>query len=101
VCVIRGRRITPIDVQSVQELLKSCLGRWAWRWSGVSAGNGGPPTEDSRDQRALANLVEMGRPRMAHLGRRDRLVDWDSGGSSGDALWSVVNNLCFPVLPWV
>lgn len=62
-CVIRGRRITPIDVKAVQELLleKSCLGRWGlalelcerWQWR---AANGG-----WKSRAALAILVEMGR----------------------------------------
>jgi len=63
VCVIRGRRITPSDVKTVQELLleKSCLGRWGlalelcerWQWR---AANGG-----WKSRAALAILVEMGR----------------------------------------
>ncbi len=61
--MIRGRRITPTDVKTVQELLleKSCLGRWGlalalcerWQWR---ATNGG-----WKSRAALAILVEMGR----------------------------------------
>ena len=61
--VIRGRRITPIDVNAVQELLleKPGLGRWAlalelcqrWQWQ---AANG-----DWKGRSALAVLVELGR----------------------------------------
>ena len=62
VCVIRGRRITPADVQAVQELLleKPCLGRWRlalelcqrWQWRAAPGGWKG--------RAALAVLVEMG-----------------------------------------
>jgi len=61
--VIRGRRITPTDIQAVQELLleKSCLGRWGlalelcqrWQWRA--------PNGDWKSRAALAVLVELGR----------------------------------------
>ena len=61
--VIRGRRITPIDVNAVQGLLieKPGLGRWAlalelcqrWQWR---AANG-----DWKGRSALGVLVELGR----------------------------------------
>ncbi len=48
VCVIRGRRITPTEVKTVQELLleKPCLGRWSlalelcqlWQWRAAHGG---------------------------------------------------------------
>ena len=59
--VIRGRRITPTDVQAVQELLiqKPCLGRWGlalelcqrWQWRTA--------TGDWKGRAALAVLVAM------------------------------------------
>jgi len=61
VCVIRGRRITPTEVKTVQELLleKPCLGRWSlalelcqlWQWRAAHGG--------WKSRAALAVLVEM------------------------------------------
>jgi SRSO17 transposase len=96
VCVIRGRRITPTDVQSVQELLleKSCLGRWGlalelckrWQWR---ASNG-----SFKRRAALAILVDMerrgwiGLPASTRLGafcpvREQRLTQWPNATIQG------------------
>jgi hypothetical protein len=65
--------------------------RWQWR-----ASSGG-----FKRPKGSGHVGGDGMPENGPFGMSGSVGGLGLRGSSGDAIWSVVNNLRFPVLPWV